>query len=186
MSTFDKSWNLSLYFELKCPFTKKLRMSALCIVLCNSRFVMFRRLFYKQEQGGCVIFHVFALFHKHCLVCTVHFNLSYFSHFLLFAFCKLPAFFRQRYLLSIKSVSEHYNEERRQAGWKNVGLFGSTRGAGWQIKTFSVVCNWSLFFSFVVCVKCGHFSFVGTTEWDEVIPEVNAISLGHTQTLVWW
>lgn len=42
-------------------------------------------------------------------------------------------------------------------------------------------------FSFVACVKCV-FSFfcgepVGTAEGDGVIPEVNAISRGHTQTL---
>lgn len=39
----------------------------------------------------------------------------------------------------------------------------------------------------MVCVKCVFFSFcgepVGTAERDGVIPEVNAISLRHTQTL---
>lgn len=50
-----------------------------------------------------------------------------------------------------------------------------------------------IIFSFVVLVKCaGFFTFscwaMGTAGWDGVIPEINAISLKHTQTPVriWW
>lgn len=159
-------------------------------------------------------FHVFALCSRNeleaCLVWTFeHFHLSHVPTFLLFyshsqKLRKLPAFLNSlafppaiEYLLlrcvweqkkvweQVRSAARKQSAGERGPQWSS-GLFGTTRGVGWEVTVFFLCVVWvkSIFF---LCGSCKESVFlffcgecVGTAEWDGVIPEVNAISLRHT------
>lgn len=146
----------------------------------------------------------------HCACLVWIFQLIIFSHFLSFflsnknsvnslhfsSLCPFPAAIE--YLLPsnmcfvnkrnpVSKTAMYTKDTKGKGGVKewNAGLFGGTRGEGVD---FFLWCESEIYFFLLWCVcKVCFFSFfcgepVGTAEWDGMIPEVNAISLGHTQT----